>query len=71
MSHKLLLGVHVEAVVVVRLDFYGHVFHNFEAVALKSYALDRIVGEQSHLAHAYHVEYLCTHAVVTFVGSVS
>lgn len=70
-SHKLLLGVHIEAVVVVRLDFDGHVLYNFEAIALESYALDGIVGEQPHLAHTYHIEYLCTHAVIAFVGAVA
>ena len=67
-SHALLLGVHVEAVVFVRHHFDGHVLHHFKTIAFKSHAFLGIVGHQSHFLHTQNTKYVSSHAIVTFIG---
>lgn len=70
-SHALLLGVHVEAVVGGRLCLYGDILHHLKAIAFEADALHGIVSHEAHLSYSKLMEYLGAHAVVALVGLVA
>ena len=67
-AHAVALGGEVEAVVDVGGYLYRHIFYNFQAVAFQTYALDGVVGNQTHFVYAQVVQDLCSYAIVAFVG---
>ena len=68
MSHAHLLGLQVILVVLCRSHLNSHILHNLQAESLQTYALYRIVGEQTHLAYAQFLQNLRTGSVFTLVG---
>ena len=60
MAHTLLFGLHIATIVVVGLDFNGYVFHDLETETFEAFALDGVVGHQTHFGNAEKVEDLST-----------
>ena len=59
MAHTVALCLEIALVILVRCHFDGHVLYNFESISLKSYALGRVIGEQTHLVYAEVAQHLC------------
>ena len=71
MSHAFLFRTHISSVEGGWRDFDRNIFDDFKSESLESLAFYWIVGHQSHFFDAKHIEDLCAHAIVTFVGCVS
>ena len=68
MSHAVFLRAEIFLVVFVWCDFDRDVFHYFQSVALESYSLDWVIGEQTDLTDAKVSQDLCSYSVVPQVG---
>ena len=68
MSHSHFLCVHIVAVIFVWSHLNRHILYHFKSVALKSYTLYRVVGEQTQLCNAKLAQNVCTYAIVALIG---
>ena len=71
MTHALLLGEHVAQIVAVGFYLYAHIVDNLQTIALETYTLHGIVGDETHFTDTEQVEYLSAHAVVALIGLVA
>ncbi len=69
--HAFLFSVHVAQIIRIGLHLYRNVFDHFKTVAFESYALDGIIGHQTHLAYPEKIQDLRTYSIVALVGSVA
>jgi hypothetical protein len=67
MTHFELFALEIASVVLVGLDFDGHLLGHTESVALRPNHFFRVVGQQAHLAHTDVDQHLCADAVVAHV----
>ena len=71
MPHSLFFSMKITLIVWVRGNLYRNVFYDLQSVSFQTYTFNRIVGDETHLADTYFAQYLCTYAVITFIGLVS
>lgn len=66
-AHFFFFGLQVFCVMWVGRDHDRHVFHDLEAVANETGPFAGVIGKQPDFRDAKVSEYLCAHAVVSFV----
>ena len=67
MPHAVSLGLEITLIVLVWYNFDWYIFYDFQAICFETYALYRIVGEQTHFVYTEMTEHLCTAAIVALV----
>ena len=67
MPHAVSLGLEITLIVLVWYNFDRYIFYDFQTICFETYALYRIVGEQTHLVHTEMTEHLCTATIVALV----
>ena len=67
MPHAVSLGLEITLIVLVWHNFDRYIFYDFQIVCFETYALYRIVGEQTHFVYTEMTEHLCTATIVALV----
>ena len=67
MPHAVSLGLEITLIVLVWYNFDRYIFYDFQTVCFETYALYRIVGEQTHFVYTEMTEHLCTATIVALV----
>lgn len=65
--HAVSLGLEITLIVLVWYNFDRYIFYDFQTVCFETYALYRIVGEQTHFVYTEMAEHLCTATIVALV----